>query len=166
MLNLPNAEMIVKRYLFLSIKIMESDELIFDDSIFLVSSSDEEDTLDAANEKLISEQCAIIENYLSGLSTIYLMTCIEMLFLMSEEKNLNRLLHLKRTFAMHAATTPNLSLARDAYKSLVRLFGITDEPVITISSDLISTVWRINKIRSLDMKNISIRHAVRTLLVL
>ena len=95
------------------------------------------------------------------------MSCVEILVQIHKEENLNKLLRLKRQFALHAATTNDFIIARNAYKQIVELLDITDEPVVSITPQLLDNVFNISKSASvLDVEDIRVRQAVRTLLAL
>ena len=120
-----------------------------------------------SDDETDDEKYIIIKNYLSNLSAVYLISVVEMLVQMHKEENLNKLLRLKRQFAIHAATTHDFMRARHAYKQIIEHLELTDEPVVSVTPQLLDGIFNISKSSSsLNMRDINARRAVRTLLAL
>ena len=132
-----------------------------DIDVFIISDDSEDE------QTSCQQHIEVIKKYLSNLSAVYLMSCVEILVQIHKEENLNKLLRLKRQFALHAATTNDFLIARNAYKQLVELLNITDEPVVSITPQLLDDIFNISKSSStLNIQDINTRCAIRTLLAL
>ena len=120
-----------------------------------------------SDDEADDEKYIIIKNYLSNLSAVYLISVVEMLVQIHKEENLNKLLRLKRQFAIHAATTQDFMQARHAYKQIIEHLELTDEPVVSITPRLLDDIFNISKSSStLNIQDINTRRAIRTLLAL